>query len=150
MIPVQENSETRKPQRPDGLTVICILSFIGGGLSLISNFAIFALYTELISAIENGEVMQLPNIDMGMVLDLIKSSGRLYYLIITIFYLGSLYGVYKMWYLQKSGIHYYAIAQILLLILPLLFIDSGMSVFPSLVITVLFIYLYSRYQKIMS
>jgi len=146
----QEKIDIRKEQRPDGLTLVCVLSFLGGGLSFISNFFIYAFYSQLINAIGEGQVMKLPNIDMDMLLNLLQASGRAYYLIISLLYLISLYGVYKMWNLQKQGIHFYSIAQITLLILPLIFIDRGMSVFPSLVITALFIYIYSRYQKIMT
>lgn len=144
-----ENIGIQKPQRPDGLTFIAVLSFIGGGFSFISNFTIYSLYHEVIQAIEDGQVMELPNVDMNMVSDLLVSSGRVYYLIVALVYLVSLFGVYKMWHMQKRGIHFYAIAQIVLLILPLLFIDTNLSVFPGLIITVLFIYIYSRYQKLM-
>ena len=146
---VQENMSAQKQQRPDGLSLICVLSFLGGGLSFISNFSIYAFYSQLITAIEEDQVMKIPNVDMDMVLNLLQTSGRFYYLIVALLYLVSLFGVYKMWNLRKQGIHYYSIAQIVLLILPLIFIDRGMSVFPALLITALFIYIYSRYQKIM-
>jgi len=149
MLENQEKTSFQKPRRPDGLTLICVLSFIGGGLSFFSNFFIYAFYPKVISAIENGEVMKLPNVDMDMVLGILKSSGRIYYLLISILYLISIYGVKKMWNLQKTGIHFYAIAQIVLLILPLIFVDAGLSVFPSLLVTVLFVFIFSRYQKIM-
>lgn len=144
-----KTSNISEQKRPEGLTLVCVLSFLGGGLSFLSNFSIYALYNQLITAIENGQVMKLPNIDMDMVLDLLLASGRTYYLIVALVYLISLYGVYLMWHLYKKGIHFYAIAQITLLILPLLFIDAEMSVFPSLILTVLFIFIYSRYLKIM-
>jgi len=145
----QEKITIQKPQRPEGLTLVCVLSFIGGGLSFVSNFFIYAFYSQIIPAIENGDVMQLPNVDMDVVLEILKSSGRIYYLFISILYLISLYGVNKMWHLQKRGIHFYAIAQIVMLILPLLFVNAGMSVLPGLLITVLFIFIYSRYLNIM-
>lgn len=145
----QENITIQKPQRPDSLTLVCVLSFIGGGLSLISNFFIYAFYHQVIQAIENGDVINLPNVDMDVVLEILKSSGRIYYLLISLLYIVSLYGVNKMWHLQKRGIHFYAIAQIVMLILPLLFVSAGMSVLPGLLITALFIFIYSRYQNIM-
>lgn len=149
MLENQEITNVQKPQRPEGLSIVCVLSFIGGGLSFVSNFFIYLYYSSIIKAIEEDEVMKLPNIDMDMVLEILKSSGRTYYLLVSFLYIVSLYGVNKMWKLQKRGIHFYAIAQILLLILPLLFVNAGMSVFPGLIITAFFIFIYSRYQNIM-
>lgn len=146
----QENTSIQYPKRPEGLTLICVLSFLGGGLSFFSNISIYALYSQLITAIEEDQVVKIPNVDMDMVLDLLQVSGRSYYLIVALVYLVSLYGVYLMWYLRKTGIHYYAVAQIVLLILPLIFIDADISVFPGLIITALFLFLYSRYLKLMS
>lgn len=147
---IQENSSIQQRQRPDGLTIICVLSFIGGILSFISNLGIYAAYPELLQAIEEGAFLELPGIDMELVFDLLKTSGRSYYLFVTIAYMVSIYGVYKIWNLKKAGIHFYAIAQIILLILPLIFIDSNLSVLPGLIFTAAFIYIYTRYLKIMN
>ncbi len=146
---IQENTNNQPRQRPDGLTFICVLSFIGGGLSFISNFTVYSVYSELLQAFEDGLFIELPNMDMDMVYNLLKSSGRSYYLFVAIAYVGSIYGVYKIWNLKKVGIHFYAIAQIILLILPLIFIDSTFTVLPALIITAAFIYIYTRYLKIM-
>jgi len=146
---IQENSSIQQRQRPDGLTFICVLSFIGGGLSFISNITIYSVYSELLLAFEDGNFMELPGVDMKMVFNLLKTSGRSYYLFMAIAYVVSIYGVYKIWNLKKIGIHFYAIAQIVLLILPLIFIDSSLSVLPSLIFTAAFIYIYTRYLKIM-
>lgn len=146
---IQENTSMQPRQRPDGLTFICVLSFIGGGLSFVSNFTIYSVYSELLQTFEEGNFMELPGVDMKMVFNLLKTSGRSYYLFVAIAYVVSIYGVYKIWHLKKMGIHFYAIAQIVLLILPLIFIDSNLSVLPSLIFTAAFIYIYTRYLKIM-
>ena len=64
-------------------------------------------------------------------------------------YAGSLYGVYLMWNLQKVGLHYYALAQIVILILPLVFVSTQLSVIPGLLLTSLFVLLYYRSFKMM-
>jgi hypothetical protein len=149
---MQEKTKNNSPQevkRPEGLTLLCILSFVGGGLSFVSNFMIFAFYNQFIALIESDKLMNIPNIDFELLVNLVKNSGRAYYILVAGLYLVSLYGVYQMWYLQKKGIHYYAVAQIILLIVPLLLIDRSLSVFPGLIISGLFIFVYSRYLKIM-
>jgi hypothetical protein len=150
---MQENPENNMipiSKRPEGLSFICVLSFIGGGLSLFSNFIIYALYNEVLVAIEEGIVMELPSLDLELLTNMLEASGRTYYLLVDVLYAFSVYGVYKMWNLKKQGIHFYAIAQIILIILPLIYIDKSLSVFPGLMVTAAFIFVYSRYYKMMS
>lgn len=144
----EEQINNQYSKRPEGLTILCILSFIGSGLALVSNLSIFLWFHGIIDIIHSEEeVFTLPNMTPEMMLDFLQSSGRFYFLISAILYLGSVFGVYLMWHLQKRGIHFYAMSQIALLIIPLLFISGDLSVLPSLLITAMFILLYSRFLK---
>jgi len=141
----EENQE-----RPQGLSTICILSFIGSGLSLLSNAFAFMFYDAFTSFLSSDEINDVTMaIDPKLLLDFISTAGRFYFLVVAVFYSASVIGVYYMWHLYKKGIHFYAIAQISLLILPLIFIDSNLSVLPGLILSGAFIYFYSRFLNIM-
>lgn len=141
------NNEIAK--RPDGLTILCVLSFIGSGMAFISNFMVFFIFPSIPEIMESDEFIQMPNLEPELLLEFLTSAGRSYFLIASLLYLVSIIGVYFMWKLRKTGIHFYAMAQIALLIIPLIFISAELSALPSLLITVLFILLYSRFLKVM-
>ncbi len=61
----------------------------------------------------------------------------------------SLTGAIFMWDLKKAGFHIYTIAQILLLIVPKLFIPNLPFPGMELLISFLFVFYYSRFLKIM-
>ena len=136
-------------KRPDGLTLLCVLSFIGSGLAFLSNFMVFFIFPSIPEIMESDEFIQMPNLEPELLLEFLTSAGRSYFLIAAFLYLISIIGVYFMWKLRKTGIHFYAMAQIALLIIPLIFISTELSALPSLLFTVLFILLYSRFLKIM-
>jgi len=145
-----EQNTSKILKRPDGLTILCVLSFIGSGLALISNLYIFLLYHSIPELLQSENVMQIPNMDPEMMLNLIQNTQRIFFLISSALAAATLFGVYLMWYLRKTGIHFYAMAQVLILIISLLFMDDQYSVLPGLMITLLFILLYSKYYKLMN
>jgi len=110
---------------------------------------VFWLYPTFLEIVGSDEFTKFPSLDSKMLLDFLQSAGKNYFLISAILYLISVTGVYFMWKLKKKGIHFYAIAQILLVILPLIFISTNLSVLPNLIIVGAFIFMYSRHLKIM-
>lgn len=130
-------------KRPDQLTVICILTFIGSGLAAFSNIIIYLNFEMLLDIYNSGE-LSIPGSE------LIFSFQRSFFFISFLFYSTSLFGAIQMWKLQRRGFHYYTIAQILLLILPSLFVKSDQ--FPTLAILLTggFIFLYYRHLKFMN
>ncbi len=149
MIDQNNNSTNEIAKRPDGLTILCVLSFIGSGLAFISNFMVFMIFPSIPEIMDSDEFIQMPNLEPELLLEFLTSAGRSYFLIGSLLYLLSFVGVFLMWKLRKKGIHFYAMAQIALLIIPLIFISTELSALPSLLITVLFILLYSRFLKVM-
>lgn len=149
MIENMDQNTNKILKRPDGLSILCVLSFIGSGLALLSNLYMFLLYHSIPEVLQSDEVMEIPGMDTDMMLNLIQSTSRSFFLFSSMIYAVSLFGVYLMWHLLKRGIHYYAIAQILILIISLLFIGGNYPVLPNLLMSLLFILLYSRFYKIM-
>lgn len=137
------SSNNRQVKRPQLLTVIAVLSFIGSGLSFFSYLMISFSYDSVLSVIET----ELSEIYPEMLADFVREAGRIFFMLGTLVYAVSLYGVYKMWNLQKDGLHYYAISQLIILLLPQIFVSTKMSVLPGLLLTTLFVLLYFRSFK---
>jgi hypothetical protein len=145
----EQNSNTQ-PARPSGLKTISILSFLGSGSSLVANLFVFLFYSTFVSYLSSDEIKEASMaFDTEMLKKFTITAGQSYFLISAILYSVSLFGVYLMWHLVKKGIHFYAIAQISLLLLPLLFIDSSLSILPGLILSGTFIFLYSRFLNVM-
>lgn len=135
--PTADASE-QKPQqegRPTFLTVLCILTFIGSGLS-----ALFLLIGLVFAGAASGMLSSIPGIgDIG-------GLGTGYFLIVLVLALASLYGAIMMWKLKKLGFYLYSGANVIVLFVPLVMASGKFSIF-GLVITALFIFLYGLNLK---
>jgi hypothetical protein len=157
---MSENVQTSgAPQRPTFLTVLCILSFIWSGISIIVMLlgmgvkgAVEGSGVDLNEAMDaarqaNPELYNTPEMQ-----DAMASTGDALSwpsLILTLgLILVSLYGVVKMWNLKKQGFFIYAGAAVLGLIVPLFF-GQAFSFF-GLVLTGIFVGLYYMNTKVMS
>jgi len=135
--PVADASE-QKPQqegRPTFLTVLCILTFIGSGLS-----ALFILIGLVAAGALSGWLGSFPGMgDMG-------GLGSGYLVIVLVLALASLYGAIMMWKLKKMGFYLYTGANVIALFVPII-MASGKFLTLGLVFTVLFIILYGLNLK---
>jgi len=82
-------------------------------------------------------------------ISLIRTGGRLYFTLNAILFFLSFLGALKMWQLEKNGFHLYTIAQILMLILPLIFITGFQMPGINVLLTVVFILAYAGFLKYM-
>ncbi|GAB7088236.1 hypothetical protein [Marinifilum fragile] len=156
--------ETNPKQRPGLLTVLCILTFIGSGFGVINN-----LMGMIMSPIKNflgpeffemalEEVQEEPArqfleraLEIGQ-----KAIEHIFEISLTQFllYAVSLTGAILMFQLKKAGFYVYAIAQVLLLFVPAIFIGFNLfvniGILFSSVFTILFIALYAINLKKMN
>lgn len=132
-----------QPKRPQLLTVLAILSFIGSGLSLLSYLVISFYYDAILAVIET----ELKEVYPALYADFIREAGRTFFIVGSLAYAGSLFGVYKMRNLMKEGLHYYAVSQFIILLLPLVFVSAQLSVIPGLMLTIVFVLLYYQSFK---
>jgi hypothetical protein len=147
MIDLQEKEEHN---RPELLKILCILTFIGSGLSLLSNSIMFMTIDIIREYYKNGMFDFLAeDMDIG-VLEILFSINASYFIFQAALFSLTIYGTYLMWNLKKYGFHIYAIAQILLLILPQVFLPS--LPFPTfeLIVSLIFITLYAKNLQYMS
>jgi len=132
------NVPQAKPARPTLLTVLCILTFIGSGLGLLAYLLLAALFGAM-----SDMLSSIPGFSGLM------TGGIALFVIMFILAFVSLFGAIKMWGLKKIGFYMYAAAQILMIIVPIIFIpEAGISVF-GIVVTAAFIGLYASTLKVM-
>ena len=120
--------------RPPTLTLLCILSFIGGGGTALSSLFVVMAYDIIPMALE-----QMPVPEAESMLELVQSAGKNFFVVTGLLNLLSLTGAILMWKLRKTGFHLYTIAQLLLLAAPLLMIAGYQIPFTTFLLTGTFI-----------
>ena len=105
------------------LHILLVCSFINTGLSMLS---------ELVSGISLPWMRQYidahPNMvpdEWGIILERAFSIHRWYYLLTALLDAVSIFGLVLMWKLRKNGFHTYALSKLILMLLPLLFLDRS-------------------------
>lgn len=146
----QQVEQPEQPQkRPAWLTVLCVLTFLGSGLSCIGYFFFTAGYAYLPDIMEQSREMVISMygdaVDVSQALEV---QPRAYYLLLTLLYAASVTGAALMLALRKTGFHTYTIAQALLLIAPVLFVHAKFDL-GGLFISVAFVLLYATFLKLM-
>ena len=147
--------ENPEPQRPTGLTIACVLSFINAGFQIISNLFWFLAYNTMQSLGQDEDYLDLmekfsqDNDQIEAAMQSQLAVGRVSYLLSALLFAASFYGVLQMWKLQKKGFHIYAIAQILLLIVEAVFVTSvtGASIVGPVVLTAIWIGIYFMFYR---
>lgn len=134
------SEETATTKRPALLTVLCILSFIGSGLSVLVWLLLTVGIGSFLGFLENipgfSDAMAGSGAGLGvgiMVLNLVLNGG-------------TLAGAIMMWQMKKLGFWIYSGAFVLQFILPLILMDARFSIF-GLIIMALFITLYGLNLK---
>jgi hypothetical protein len=139
--PVQAN----KPQRPSLLNILCILTFIGSGMNFISSLMIALFYDQFTLIAESiNKSFHLPG------LETILEGKSVFFAVSALIYLGSIAGAILMWKLKKAGFHVYTIFQILLILSPMYFFHLPIPSFLDIILSGIFIILYSSNLKYMS
>lgn len=122
------------------LRILLVLSYIGSGFSMLA-YLMFALLMPQMQQVVAENPGLLPD-QFVTAYERLFEVPRLYFLAIALLNFISLVGITLMWRLRPSGFHCYTLAQLLLLILPLLFLGKGYVGIGDIMFTVLFIALY--------
>jgi hypothetical protein len=137
-------SET-KLKRPNLLTIICILTFVGSGMNFISNIIIFIFFdTFKVVAANLAKSLNLPGMDM------LIDGPSIFFAASALIYAGAISGTILMWQLRKIGFHVYTVSQILLVIAPMYFFKLPGPGLMDVLLAGVFILLYSMNLKSMS
>lgn len=122
-----------------------ILTFIGSGLGVLSG---------LLMIVAVGMADTLSTIPfLGNAVESANVGGISYTIIALVLSLVSLYGAISMWNLKKMGFYLYLIAQVLMLIIPFIFLPSIVAMvgfIGSIIFTTAFIVMYAVNVKYLS
>jgi len=143
---IQANpNEEKKPNRPNLLNILCILTFIGSGMNFISSLMISVFYDQFtILADSISKSFHLPELDM------ILEGKSTFFAVSALIYAGCISGAILMWRLKKAGFHVYTIFQILLILSPMYFFHLPSPSLFDIILSGGFIILYSSNLKYMS
>jgi hypothetical protein len=150
-LPNELNPAPTPFKRPNGLTFICILTFIFSGLSFISSL-FYSLYYNFLPGLINSSpfTKSIQGIEgMTEALKTLTQANIWFFILNTIFYGISLGGAIMMFKLKKVGFHFYTVAQILLLITPLYYLAGYKTDIANTFITGIFILIYATNLRIM-
>ena len=134
-----------KPKRPVLLTILCIMTFAGSGLNLVSSFLISVFYSAFQTI--GGEIAKSFNMPA---MEMILNAPPAFFLVSSILYAFSTFGALEMWKLRKRGFHLYTVSQILLVMMPMYFFSLSLPYYPDVIFSAVFVLLYSVNLKNMS
>ncbi|MCB0805978.1 MAG: hypothetical protein KDC05_09290 [Bacteroidales bacterium] len=129
-------------KRPELLTWLCVLTFIGSGIAAFSNLVVFISYDEL-KVFFDQEAFDYSEFEVML------AGGKRFFAAGFVFYVLSLFGAFRMWNLYKTGFHFYTAAQVCILLLPFVFIKSAQFSVFNLLLTATFILGYASQLKFM-
>lgn len=142
--------------RPVFLTVICILSYVGLGMSILNGLigAIFGRVTSFMSPLVKSVMEQ--DMDLDELPDgirrMVESSFSVVHkameyattmsLLAVVLYIIALFGVINMWQLKKRGFYLYTGAKIFILLIPVIFLGFNFISFVAVTANALFVGLF--------
>ena len=118
--------------RPALLSALCILTFAGSGLAFIAYFFASLLYEDVSQLIIQYSSWHT-----------VEHISPLYFTLFMVFYAISLTGAIRMWKLHRDGYYLYVFAQIIILLLPVLWVNKEAFSVTNAIFTLVFISGYS-------
>lgn len=143
MPPSEPSPDAPQSQQPVDVffRVMLVMSMVNAGMSAMS-YLITGVTLPLITEIVNGEQFPLPEEMLQSMKDLI-SWPQYFFLIMVPFWVLSFLGALRMWKYRVSGFHCYTLAQMILLLLPLVCVGKSAVAIGDIMFTVLFIVYYA-------
>ena len=138
---------TQENQRPPVLRLFLILSMVNGIMSVLSNLIVYSMIDLIRQTFDGKKTVNMMGMDVD--LSLFMSTDKNFFLFQTILFTISFSGALMMWKYIKVGFHLYTTSQILLLIVSTIYL-TGMP-FPifDVMMTILFVYIYTKHLKLM-
>lgn len=129
------------------LRCVLVLSIIGSGYMLLSSLLSALFLPAMAQFLEAGSVAMPEEFQVAM--EMLLHTPRSFFALSALLYALSLTGVILMWNLRPNGFHCYTLAQILLLILPVLFLGKDRLALGDIMLTALFVgYYYFTLKQI--
>ena len=129
------------------LRIFLVLSIIGSGMYFMASLVWGVTLPSMKAVYESGE-LSVPE-EMTVMVEQMINTPRSFYLCSALLYATSLIGVVLMWNIRKSGFHLYTLAQLLVLLIGVLFLGKDRLSLGDVMLTVLFItYYYIALRKL--
>ena len=117
-----------------------VLSFINTGLYLLSELMLSLMLPTMNEFYANNP-QQFPD-EWGIMIERMLSLPQWYFVLLAVLDIASVAGLVLMWRLRKNGFHCYTLAKLMLMLMPLLFLDRSFVSIGDIMIGVLFIAYY--------
>ncbi|MCD4725145.1 MAG: hypothetical protein K8R63_09915 [Bacteroidales bacterium] len=137
-----QHSPDTQPKRPQLLSILCIFTFIGSGMGVLGFFMVSVNYEATM------EAMRIVYADMPEV-SFLLAAPREFFFISFLLSGFSVAGALLMWKLRKAGFHFYTAAQLVFLVLPMIYFGKETNPIFNILTTAIFVYLYARNLKYM-
>jgi len=127
---------------------VLILTFIGSGISVLSMILWPLMAPTMREMMANGEYAAFPGMDEAMMADTKGAIEQFlaipayYFIIMALLYALSLAGAIYMWRLKMRGFHLYTVAQLLLIVVPVLLLGRSFFDLGNAMMSALFIIYY--------
>ena len=122
------------------LHILLVLSMIWAGLSCFS-YIMMGIMMPTLQSYYSAHPDVLPE-EFYTMMEQMFEIPQTYYVVCGLLFALELIGAVLMWNLRRSGFHCYALARLLLLLLPLLFIGRGAVALGNVMFAILFIFVY--------
>lgn len=142
----EETGLVLPPKRPVLLTVLCILTFISTGFSILGCLVIPAAPDLIMLLVQQNKELTPQEIEQTSI---VINAGWPYYLALLMLTLLSLSGAILMLRLKRNGFHFYTIANILLFFIPIVWLGMPFSLFAAF-FPAMFVGLYAMHLKVMT
>jgi len=126
------------------LKILCVITFVGSGLGFLS-YGIIGLIHSFFSS----NLSLIPDEQNRELIEMMLSAGRMFFFLNALLYAVSFAGAVLLWRLRKIGFHLYTASQLFLLILPMAYIKGFPMPGTNIFLTILFIWGYSGFLKVM-
>ena len=127
-------------KNPTTLRILLVLSIIYGSMMFLTGI-LMAVALPSLDAVYRANQSLMPA-EMFTMWKRMAAIPRLLYAAMAALGAMSVVGCVLMWNLRRAGYHYYAIAQLLMLVLPLLFLGKGFLGLGDVMFTALFLFIY--------
>lgn len=122
------------------LKVLLVISFVVSGLYLLS-YLMIGISLPVMREPMMAALAQFPE-EYAIAMERMLGVPQWYYLVASLLNVGSVAGLVLMWKLRKNGFHCYALSKLLLILLPIMFLDRSFVAIGDIMIAILFIVYY--------
>ena len=140
--------EIRKKSARRTLHVLLVISYIVTGYYLLS-YLLMGLTLPYMHEQMEAIVSKFPE-EFAIMIDKVLAIPSWYFLVSALLNVVSVVGLTKMWKVQKSGFHWYTLSKLLLMLMPVLFLDRSYVAIGDMMLAILFIIYYFILLKMLN